>query len=48
MAAFLGDDDAFDQAIAAFAATYADVNQADHARLVEAIDSGRITAVAGI
>ncbi|MGZ4710297.1 MAG: DUF2252 domain-containing protein [Acidimicrobiales bacterium] len=48
MAAFLGDDDAFDQAIAAFAATYANVNEADHACLIEAIDSGRISAVAGI
>jgi uncharacterized protein (DUF2252 family) len=48
MAAFLGDDDAFDQAIAAFAATYADVNQADHACLIQAIESGRVTAVAGI
>ena len=48
MAAFLGDDDAFDRAIAALAANYADVNEADHARLVEAIECGRVPAVPGI
>ena len=45
-AAFLGHDDTFDRAIAAFATTYADLNEADHARLVEAIDRGRVPAVA--
>jgi uncharacterized protein (DUF2252 family) len=43
MAAYLGVDDAFDQAIAEFAGRYADVNEADHARLLEAIDSGAIS-----
>jgi uncharacterized protein (DUF2252 family) len=42
MAAYLGTDDDFDQAIAGFAERYADLNEADHVRLVEAIDRGRI------
>jgi uncharacterized protein (DUF2252 family) len=42
IAAYLGDDDEFDESIAAFAATYADVTQDDHARLVAAIDDGRL------
>ena len=40
--AVLGVDDGFDQAIAEFAGRYADVNETDHARLLEAIDSGAI------
>ena len=48
MAAFLGEDDTFDHAMAAFAATYADLNEADHACLLDAIGSGRLTATAGI
>lgn len=48
IAAYLGEDDTFDQAIAAFAASYADTNQHDHQRLVEAIDAGTIKATAGI
>ena len=48
MAAFLGDDDAFERAIAAFAGTYADLNESDHACLIEAIESGRLPAVAGV
>jgi predicted alpha/beta hydrolase len=42
--AYLGDDDEFDEAVADFAASYADVTEADHARLVAAIESGRIEA----
>jgi hypothetical protein len=45
IAAYLGDDDEFDESIATFAATYADVTQDDHARLVAAIGSGRLPAV---
>jgi len=45
LAAFLGADDEFDRAIASFARTYADVNERDHALLVDAVGSGRITAV---
>jgi uncharacterized protein (DUF2252 family) len=44
MAAYLGDKDTFDRAIAAFAAAYAEVNRADYQRLVEAIDAGKVTA----
>jgi len=48
MAAFLGEDDAFERAVAEFAVTYADVNEGDHRRLVEEIDAGRIDAAPGI
>jgi uncharacterized protein (DUF2252 family) len=48
MAAYLGSKDTFDRAIAAFAATYAEVTQDDHRRLVEAIDAGRVTALRGV
>jgi len=44
IAAYLGDTDEFDDAIARFARTYADLNERDHARLVDAIGSGRLTA----
>ena len=48
MAAFLGDDDAFDRAISSFASVYADVNERDHALLADAIDSGAIAAIRDI
>ena len=48
MAAYLGGKDSFDRSVAAFALTYADVNQADHARLAAAIGEGRLPAVAGV
>ena len=38
----------FDQAIAAFAAAYADTNEADHARLSEAAEAGEVEVVHGI
>lgn len=44
IAAYLGSSDRFDRAIAQFAETYADVNAADHAALVSAIDSGLVSA----
>jgi uncharacterized protein (DUF2252 family) len=44
IATYLGDDDAFDDALADFASTYADLNEHDHARLVAAIESGRLSA----
>jgi uncharacterized protein (DUF2252 family) len=44
IAAYLGGSDAFDQAITAFAGAYADQNEIDHAALVRAVASGRITA----
>ncbi|MGZ4325670.1 MAG: DUF2252 domain-containing protein [Solirubrobacteraceae bacterium] len=46
MAAYLGEDDAFDRAICAFASAYAETNAADHQRLVAAIADGTITAEA--
>ena len=48
IAAYLGAGPAFDRAVAAFAETYADQNERDHAELVEAVDSGRLTAVTGL
>ena len=44
IAAYLGDDDEFDVAVADFAAAYADVTEADHARLVAEIQAGRVVA----
>jgi hypothetical protein len=44
IAAYLGSSDVFDQAIAQFAAAYADQNERDHQGLVEAVTSGRILA----
>jgi Uncharacterized protein conserved in bacteria (DUF2252) len=45
IAAYLGRADAFDQAVADFALTYADVNDADHKRLASAVRSGRVQAM---
>lgn len=44
IATYLGDDDAFDEAVADFAQTYADLNEEDHGRLLAAIESGRVAA----
>jgi uncharacterized protein (DUF2252 family) len=48
IAAYLGKSDVFDQAIAAFAETYADQNQRDFEALQEAVASGRLTAETGV
>jgi uncharacterized protein (DUF2252 family) len=48
IAAYLGDKDTFDTAVAAFSTHYAEVNHADHQRLVEAIDAGKVTAQKGV
>src|SRR5262249_41704849 len=48
IAAYLGEDDAFDQAITAFASAYADTNQHDYERLREAIECGQLEAMPGI
>ena len=48
IAAYLGGTDVFDRAIAQFASTYADQNERDHQGLVDAVDSGRITAEQGL
>jgi uncharacterized protein (DUF2252 family) len=44
IAAYLGSGDEFDQAVADFATTYADVTERDYAALEDAIRSGRIVA----
>jgi hypothetical protein len=44
MAAYLGNSDSFDNALARFAESYADTNESDHRALVEAIRSGRVDA----
>lgn len=44
IAAYLGRSKAFDDAIVAFAESYADQNERDHAALVESVDSGRLIA----
>jgi uncharacterized protein (DUF2252 family) len=46
IAAYLGDTDEFDTALADFASSYAATNASDHAALVDAIDSGRLPAAA--
>ena len=44
IAAYLGGSDAFDQAIAEFAAAYADQNERDYQELLTAVSAGRIHA----
>jgi hypothetical protein len=41
---YLGRGDAFDRALAAFALTYADQTERDHAAMARAVQSGRLTA----
>ena len=48
LAGYLGSAAVFDEAIADFAATYADQNERDHAELGRAAKSGRITAKSGL
>jgi uncharacterized protein (DUF2252 family) len=48
IAAYLGKSERFDRALAEFAARYADQNERDYERLVEAVKSGRIEAVTGL
>jgi uncharacterized protein (DUF2252 family) len=47
IAAYLGTGDQFEQAISRFAPAYADQNERDHQALVDAIASGRLSAMAG-
>ena len=47
IAAYLGQSAVFDQAIAEFAAAYADQNERDHQALTAAVASGRVTASTG-
>jgi uncharacterized protein (DUF2252 family) len=48
MAGYLGSAPVFEEAIADFAATYADQNERDYADLAQAAKSGRITAQTGL
>jgi hypothetical protein len=48
IASYLGSGDSFDRALARFAETYADQNEADFEALSRAVASGRITAEHGI
>jgi uncharacterized protein (DUF2252 family) len=48
LAAYLGGSAKFDQAIAAFAETYADQNERDHAALQAAVKEGRVQATTGL
>jgi uncharacterized protein (DUF2252 family) len=48
MAGYLGRGDAFDRAVAKFAAAYTDQTEADHAALTAAVKSGRVEAAAGL
>jgi uncharacterized protein (DUF2252 family) len=48
ISSYLGNSDVFDQAIAQFAQAYADQNERDHQALVDAVNSGRLTAEQGL
>jgi predicted alpha/beta hydrolase len=48
IASYLGKGDAFDRAIADFAARYADQNERDYEALVAAVRSGRVEARTGL
>jgi uncharacterized protein (DUF2252 family) len=48
IAAYLGNGDAFDRAMASFAETYADQNERDYQALQEAAASGRVPAQLGV
>jgi uncharacterized protein (DUF2252 family) len=47
LAGYLGRNDAFDTAVTAFAVAYADQAEHDHARLVRAVEAGRIAVAPG-
>ncbi|WP_238335262.1 DUF2252 domain-containing protein [Kribbella amoyensis] len=48
IAGYLGRGEVFDEAIAEFAVSYADVNDRDHRALAAAVESGRVQAVSGV
>ena len=48
IAAYLGDDDSFERAIADFAERYADQNERDHATFVGQVRSGQLEARTGV
>jgi hypothetical protein len=45
LSGYMGKNDAFDKAIAAFSLAYADQNEKDHAVLDRAVRSGKVKAV---
>jgi hypothetical protein len=45
---YLGDGDAFDRSMADFSARYADQNEKDFKKFVQAVRSGRLQAVEGV
>lgn len=48
IAGYLGGGDRFDTAVGAWAVAYADQSERDHARLVAAVDDGRLEAHPGV
>jgi len=48
IAGYLGKSDKFDRAVAAFAESYANRTEQDHAALAAAVTDGRIQALSGI
>jgi uncharacterized protein (DUF2252 family) len=48
IAAYLGDDDAFDRSMTDFAVRYADQNERDYADFAAAVKSGELEAVTGV
>jgi 2-keto-4-pentenoate hydratase len=48
MAAYLGNSETFDHAIADFAEKYADQNERDYAAFRDAVAQGRVQAVHGV
>ncbi len=48
IASYLGKADAFDRAIVDFSSAYADQNERDYQAVVEAVNSGRLTAQTGL
>jgi uncharacterized protein DUF2252 len=48
IASYLGSSDVFDEAVADFAASYADQNERDYRALLDAIKSGRVPCEAGL
>ncbi|MBK0375847.1 DUF2252 domain-containing protein [Streptomyces sp. RB110-1] len=48
LAGYCGKNDELDEAVAAFAVTYADRTEADHAELVRAVKAGRLAAEFGV
>ena len=48
LSAYLGEDDEFPEAIAAWSEGYADQNERDHADLLKAIRTGRLASEPGV